>query len=148
LDVAVAANGESALDTLQRAGEQPFDLVLMDWRMPGMNGDQVIRLIRRDPVIDRKPKVVMVTAYGREDVMTLAEKAGVDGFLVKPVSPSTLLDAVLTALGRGRVLGERKPAEHHPGNGATLDLKGARLLLEIGRAACRERVACSVVAGS
>jgi CheY-like chemotaxis protein len=101
----------------------------MDWRMPGMNGDQVIRLIRRDPVIDRKPKVVMVTAYGREDVMTLAEKAGVDGFLVKPVSPSTLLDAVLTALGRGRVLGERKPAEHHPGNGATLDLKGARLLL-------------------
>ena len=129
LDVAVAANGESALDTLQRAGEQPFDLVLMDWRMPGMNGDQVIRLIRRDPVIDRKPKVVMVTAYGREDVMTLAEKAGVDGFLVKPVSPSTLLDAVLTALGRGRVLGERKPAEHHPGNGATLDLKGARLLL-------------------
>src|SRR5690606_21144068 len=132
LDVAVAANGESALDTLQRAGEQRCDLVLMAWRRPGMNGDQVIRRIRRDPVIDRKPKVMMVTAYGREDVMTLAEKAGVDGFVVKPVSPSTLLDAVLTALGRGRVQGERKPDEHQPGHGAPLDPKGARPQLAEG----------------
>ena len=47
----------------------------------------------------------MVTAYGREDVMRLAEQAGVNGFLIKPVSPSTLLDTILVVLGRGRILG-------------------------------------------
>jgi len=57
------------------------------------------------PAIAMQPKIVMVSAYGREDVMHMAERAGVDGFVVKPVSPSSLLDGMLSALGRGRILG-------------------------------------------
>lgn len=103
VDVKVAANGETALDLLETATEHPFDIVLMDWHMPEMNGDEVAQRIHVDPAIRHQPKIIMITAYGREDVMKLAEKAGVDSFLTKPVSPSTLLDTILTILGRSHV---------------------------------------------
>lgn len=127
MDVASAHDGEDALQKLDTAGAQPFDLVLMDWRMPGMNGDEVVRRLRRNATLGQQPKVVMVTAYGREDVMALAEKAGVNGFLVKPVSPSTLLDTVLTVLGRGRLFGNK--GEQAAPAGGSIDLGGCRLLL-------------------
>ena len=137
LEVAVAANGVQALAALAAAAERPFDLVLMDWRMPGMNGDEVTRHLRRDSRIAPATKVVMVTAYGREDVFRLAQQAGVDGFLIKPVSPSTLLDAILTVLGRKRVLdneGRRRPARRLMAAG----LAGARVLLVEDNAINRE----------
>jgi CheY-like chemotaxis protein len=72
----------------------------------------------------------MVTAYGREDVLRLAQLAGVDGFLIKPVSPSLLLDSILTGLGRGRLLSDEARQRHEettPILGA--QLAGAYLLL-------------------
>ncbi len=130
LNVETAANGPAALATLQSAASQPYDLVLMDWRMPGMNGDEVTRRIHGDAAIPHQPKVVMVTAYGREDVMRLAEQAGVDGFLIKPVSPSALLDTILSVLGRGRIFGTKDQHSKGKPNLATSGrLAGARLLL-------------------
>lgn len=127
LEVSVAAGGAGALKALKEA-VQPFDLVLMDWRMPGMNGDEVARLVHADTAL-RQPKIVMVTAYGREEVIKMADQAGIDGFLVKPVSPSTLLDTVLTTLGRGRILGISKPERDAVDAGIGHDFAGARLLL-------------------
>jgi two-component system, sensor histidine kinase and response regulator len=129
LDVSVAADGAAAIEQLEQAVARPFDLVLMDWRMPGMNGDEVTRRIHADSVIRQQPKVVMVTAYGREDVMQRAGEAGVDCFLVKPVSPSTLLDTILSVLGRGRMAGSDRIARE---NGAAISrtgFAGAHLLL-------------------
>ena len=126
LDVAVAFNGASAMGMLQETGKRPFDIVLMDWRMPPMNGDEVTRRIHANPAIQPKPKVVMVTAYGREDVIRAAEQAGVAGFLVKPVSPSILLDTLLTSLGRGRLFEEQSGDAPRDG---ICDFHGARLLL-------------------
>src|SRR5690606_26399976 len=91
LDVALAANGESGRGPLHRAGEQPRDLVLLAWRMPGLTGGQASRRIRRGPAADCKPEGVRLPAYGREDVMTLADKGGVDVSLLQPVSHATLL---------------------------------------------------------
>jgi PAS domain S-box-containing protein len=130
IDVSVASNGATALATLRAAAEKPFDLVLMDWRMPGMNGDEVTLRMHGDPAITAQPKVVMVTAYGREDVMRFAEQAGVNGFLIKPVSPSTLLDTILSVLGRRRVLDKEatpgRAVDKAPASGR---LAGAKLLL-------------------
>jgi two-component system sensor histidine kinase/response regulator len=129
LDVRVAASGIDAIGLLETATDKPCDLVLMDWRMPGMNGDEVIRRIHADIAIPHQPKIVMVTAYGREDVIRLADQSGVDGFLIKPVSPSTLLDTILSALGRGRILSpDRKTDADHRAE-ASHDFGGARLLL-------------------
>jgi two-component system, sensor histidine kinase and response regulator len=133
LDVGTAPNGPAALVALQAAAASPYDLVLMDWRMPGMNGDEATQRIHRNTAITRQPKVVMVTAYGREDVFRLAEQAGMDGFLIKPVSPSILLDTILSVLGRGRIFGaDRGDAERRPSApdlATSGHLAGARLLL-------------------
>ncbi|MDU9022724.1 hybrid sensor histidine kinase/response regulator [Pseudomonas corrugata] len=119
LEVVTVASGPAALTELQAPAAEPYDLVLMDWRMPGMNGDETTQRIHRDIRLPRLPKVIMITAYGREDVLRLAEQAGVDGFLIKPVSPSVLLDSILSVLGRGRVLGmdaQGRPTTLQPPN--------------------------------
>ncbi|WPC65150.1 response regulator [Rhodoferax ferrireducens] len=129
VDASTANSGPAALTILKNAAAHPFDLVLMDWRMPGMNGDEVTRRIHAEPGIAHQPKVVMVSAYGHEDVIKLAEQARVDGFLTKPVSPSTLLDTVLSVLGRGRILagGNKQPASADTRGNSSLS--GACLLL-------------------
>ncbi|NJD07260.1 MAG: response regulator [Methylococcaceae bacterium] len=128
LDVSLAANGPAALSLLEAPGGEPYDLVLMDWRMPGMTGDEATRRISGSPAISRRPKVILVTAYGREDVIRLAEQAGVNGVLIKPVTPSTLLDTILSVLGRGRVLEANGRKGIEP-VADSADCAGARLLL-------------------
>jgi two-component system, sensor histidine kinase and response regulator len=100
VDVSTAENGYSALKILERATDKPFDVILMDWKMPGMTGDEVTQRIHSNRFIQHHPKIILITSYGREDVIRIAEQVGVDGFIIKPISPSTLLDTVLSVLGR------------------------------------------------
>jgi PAS domain S-box-containing protein len=132
-----AASGAEAIDELECA-ELPYQLVIMDWKMPGMDGIEAIRRIRRSSRIEPQPAIVMVSAYGREEVVKAAQAEGVDTFLVKPVSPSTLLDAVMDGTGHGNADGAdaaaRAPAQSR--------LRGARVLLvednEINRQVAEE----------
>jgi len=98
-EVSQAASGEEGLAELENS-TQPYQLVLTDWKMPGMDGIEVSERIKANEKLSRTPSILMVTAYGREDVSSRAEKAGVDGFLVKPVSHSSLLDAIMDTLGQ------------------------------------------------
>jgi len=129
LDVSVAANGVAAIEQLKAPADKPFDVVLMDWHMPGMNGDEATRQIRADSTIQHQPKVVIVTAYGREDLMKQADQAGVNGLLIKPVSPSTLLDTILSVLGRGRILGAQDKNRAEAPSPASANYPGVHLLL-------------------
>jgi CheY-like chemotaxis protein/HPt (histidine-containing phosphotransfer) domain-containing protein len=101
----------------------------MDWQLPGMNGSEATQRIHADPHISPKPKVIMVTAYGREDVIQSAESAGVDGFLTKPISPSTLLDTLLSTLGRERVIQPPRETQTEQPSNIAPSYMGARLLL-------------------
>ena len=85
-----------------RAAESgdPYDLVLMDWKMPGNNGIQVVRLLRGCRELPYIPTVIMVTAYGREEIMEEAQAEGISHFLIKPVSPSLLQHAILDVFGQ------------------------------------------------
>ena len=131
VEYGLAADAASALAMLENTPDRPYDLVLMDWRMPGVNGDEAIRRIRASSAISAQPEVVMVSAYGREDVVHLAERAGAVGFVVKPVSPSSLLDGLLSALGGGRILGggEMATAAAPPPHAIRPCLSGLRVLL-------------------
>lgn len=92
------SSGKEALQELESAAEDdPYSLVLMDWRMPGMDGLETSRLIRESKVCS--PRIIMVTSYGREEVRMQADKAGLDGFLMKPVTPSLLFDSIMSATG-------------------------------------------------
>ena len=138
LDVSVAVDGFSAIQALEASAAQPVQLVLMDWRMPVMNGDEAIRRIHADSAIKTQPKIIMVTAYGREDVMLLAQQAGVDAFLIKPVSPSALLDTILTVLGRGGLVRRQEKSLPLVRAAAPPDLTGRRVLLVEDNAINRE----------
>ncbi len=93
--------------------------------MPGMDGIEASRRILGHAAIKEVPDIIMVTAYGRDELLEQAEAAGVKGFLVKPVSPSSLLDAILEATGQAVAHAPRK-------RGAVVtreSLRGARVLL-------------------
>lgn len=128
LDVDSATSAAAALQLLSRTELQPYELVFMDWHMPGMNGAEAAKHIHCDPKIVRKPKVVIVTAHGRDDVIQQVQEAGADGFLLKPVSPSTLLDTLLSVLRCPPVVSTTAPPVVSP---QRLDsqLSGVHLLL-------------------
>ena len=99
----MASSGEEAISTLSLAAAtaDPFDLVLMDWRMPGINGLETTRQIKAHPDWPRRPAIVMVTAWDRQDVMRNTSDAGLDGFLSKPVNEVLFLDTISDIFGRG-----------------------------------------------
>ncbi len=90
--VTLVASGLEALSELE-AGHI-YDLVLMDWRMPDMDGIETSRRIKSSKTLVNVPTIIMVTAYDREEVMRQADQVGLDGFLVKPVNPSLLFDTI------------------------------------------------------
>lgn len=94
-----AASGEAALDALSQAerANAPFGVVLLDLRMEGMDGVETARRIQQEHLTNT-PRMLMVTAYRREEVMRQAIEAGFAGFLAKPVQPSLLLDSIVRAL--------------------------------------------------
>lgn len=102
-EVTQADSAETGLAALQTARKQgaPFDLVFMDWLMPGMDGLQASEKIKT-ALEEKIPSVIMVSAYAREELMQKADLLGLDGCLSKPVSPSLLSDAIMTALGKKR----------------------------------------------
>ena len=100
-EVAQAASGPEGLAELEKASPgPPYELVLMDWKMPGMDGLEASRLIKNHPRLGKIPAIIMVTNYGREEVMHQAGEVGLDGFLIKPVSPSVLFDAIMQVFGQ------------------------------------------------
>ena len=86
-----AANAEAALKKL-KGGAKP-DLVITDLNMPGMNGIEMIREIRKMPTFRFKP-ILMLTTESQTAKRNEAKKAGATGWLVKPVKPHELLAVV------------------------------------------------------
>jgi two-component system sensor histidine kinase/response regulator len=103
-EVELANSGEKALEIIREAVESrhPFELVFIDWKMPGMDGFELARHIRDlKSEIGRLPLVIMVTAFGREDALRSADAIQLDAVLEKPVTSSRLFD-LLVDLQRGR----------------------------------------------
>lgn len=94
-DVATASSAQEAIDLLKQAdASTPYTLIFMDWRMPGMDGMHAGKLIKNELDLIHKPDVILVTAFGQEDIIRQAETE-LDGCLLKPLSQSTLYDAVI-----------------------------------------------------
>ena len=60
---------------------------------------QASRIIKRNDRLQHIPKIVMVTAFGREDIRTQAEEIGIDSYLLKPVNQSLLYDTLVDLFG-------------------------------------------------
>ena len=143
-DVTVTDSGEKALVEIEKVAETQtdFDLVIMDWKMPGMDGIETSRQIKKLTGDSREPKIIMATAYGRQEVMKKAESVGLDGFLIKPVNPSVMLNTILEIFDKEVQTRSHKLASKAMDMEAIAKLTGARILLvednEINQQVARE----------
>jgi PAS domain S-box-containing protein len=94
-----AGSAESAVRALKENDPlDAYDMVILDWNMPGTDGIGIARSIQEGLGLQKKPKVIMMTAYGRDDVMAAARGiTSICDFLTKPFMPSTLLEAIRRA---------------------------------------------------
>jgi CheY-like chemotaxis protein len=125
-----AEGGASAIHAVDQAEAQdrPFHFVFLDWQMPGMDGIEVARRLQARP-LRHPPHRVMVTAFGREDVLKGAAQAGLEDVLIKPVNPSMLFESVMSLMGKVSA-GRRGTADAPPLSMENLaGIKGARILL-------------------
>jgi two-component system sensor histidine kinase/response regulator len=122
--VDTVASGKEAIAALQKHdATDAYDIVFMDWRMPGMDGLQTSRYIKSDETLSHPPAIVLVTAFGREEVREEAERLQLDGFLVKPVTKSMIVDTLVNVFAAP---GEDTAAAQA---GEETRLRGARILL-------------------
>ena len=119
-----ASSGEAALQAIAGA-KRPFNLVIFDWHMPDLDGMEMARAIQSTSArIGPPPKVMVLTATGRENVVSAATDLEIEAVLTNPIQESALLDAVATAFSRAAVyLPETSPADIRAG------LAGVRVLL-------------------
>ena len=142
-EVVQAASGPEGIQEVEQADGKgrPFDLVLMDWKMPGMDGIKASREIRTRLRLKKPPKIVMITAYGRQEVLMQAQEAKMDGILIKPVNASLLFDTIMTVFGKEELLDSTRPRADSEDE-LQHRLKGMRVLLaednEINRQVAQE----------
>ncbi|RME65777.1 MAG: response regulator, partial [Nitrospirae bacterium] len=107
-----AEDGPSAIEELKRAQKEgtPYDLILLDCRMPGMDGFQVVEEIRRDNNLD-STMILMLTSDSRAEHVKKVKELGLASYLVKPVRKKELQEAIVNALGRAKAEEERKRKE-------------------------------------
>jgi signal transduction histidine kinase/CheY-like chemotaxis protein len=128
LRVESVSSGEDAVREIASAdSHDPYRLVLMDWRMPGMDGLEASRIIKRDDRLRHIPKIVLVTAFGREDTRTQAEEIGIDSYLLKPINSSLLYDTLVDLFGVAGVDDHGSPVKKE--QTAMYDATGIRVLL-------------------
>jgi CheY-like chemotaxis protein/HPt (histidine-containing phosphotransfer) domain-containing protein len=142
-EVTVAASGPEGITELEAAGkDKPFELVIMDWKMPGMDGIETSQQIKDHKNLSKIPAIIMVTAYGREEVMQQTEQVGLEGFLLKPVNSSMLFDTIMEAFGEALPETSRVAQRHEQEAEALKHIQGAHVLLvednEINQQVARE----------
>ncbi|WP_301101844.1 response regulator [Propionivibrio sp.] len=124
-----AASGTEAIERLyqEASAGRPYNVICVDWIMPGMDGWETVKSIRAMHKTAGAPAILMVTAHGRE-LLTERLNTGsslLDGFLVKPVTPSMLFDAVAQATKGSSLTVDRRTVPRQPGG----RLAGLRLLV-------------------
>jgi two-component system sensor histidine kinase/response regulator len=98
------ASGEEALSALAYASQmgEPFDLVLMDWQLPGIDGIEASRRIKVHPTLSRIPAVLMISAIECEEVISGMSHLTFDGFLIKPIIEASLTCTIASICGERR----------------------------------------------
>lgn len=125
-----AESGHKAIELLDKAADSdPFQLVLMDWKMPGLDGVATARAIESNNKLKELPKVIMVTAYGQDEAGSAGSDLDIKSYLTKPITQSTLLEAIIFALGLESCKTKRSDTRRAESSKDIDKLCGARILL-------------------
>ena len=87
-----ASGGKEVLESLASAGRAPYDLLIIDWMMPDMDGVETIRQIRASDL--QQPRIIMVSGYGHDELLPHVLSLGLDGMLSKPVNRGQLIETL------------------------------------------------------
>ena len=143
--VSIVDSGVVGLAELERAieaGEQPYDLVILDWKAPGMGGLETARQIKTNSRLPQPPAIIITTAHGNQGLLRQVEELKLEGFLVKPLSSSLLLDTIQDIFWRRQPLVPRETLLESQGALHSSFSAGTRVLLvednEINRLLVRE----------
>ena len=117
----LAESGAQAIDMvrLRHARRDPYNLILVDWQMPIMDGVETTRRIRKE--VGRESAIIILTAYNWDDVLEEAMEAGVDSFISKPVFAASVIEEFKDSLRRRNVTSMGTPHK--------AQLEGRRILL-------------------
>ena len=116
-----ASTGDEGVEMvrLRHARREPYDLIIVDWKMEEMDGVETTRRIRE--IAGDESAIVILTAYRWDDVLDEAMEAGVDSFLSKPIFAASVLDEYRSARSRRQLISRSEPAR--------AELRGRRILV-------------------
>jgi PAS domain S-box-containing protein len=125
-----APDGQSAVDMVAaaQAGGRPYDALLTDWNMPGLDSIAIMEALQSRSPMARLPVVLMASAFGRGRLSELADTWQPDALLLKPVNGNALFTVLYDRLGLGHAGGKVTPSVAHAEQ-ARQQIGGARLLL-------------------
>ena len=131
LPLDLVASGDEALGAVGAADDagKPYDLVLLDWKMPGMDGMQTVEAMHGAVYKGARPRTIIITAYGADDFVMGPGSAEVAAFLTKPVVPRTLLDTIAEIVSSNAALVQPDAPAAETVPMVAPHLRGLRLLL-------------------
>lgn len=129
-EVTSVDSGVHALDEIGLAEERgrPYSVVFLDWQMPGMNGGETAKRLAQMP-LQHKPHCILLTGYGREEVLREAQDCGFDEILLKPVNQSILFDGLMAVLSRSKAEPASQPRASMVSTPNLAGLAGKKILL-------------------
>ncbi|MDR1035176.1 MAG: PAS domain-containing protein [Deltaproteobacteria bacterium] len=123
--VTTVSSGDEAVMYLKNASPKP-ELIIVDWKMPGLDGIETIRRMTAESGLTRSTLVVMITAYNRDEILSSARSLGVRKVLNKPLTESAVNDCLMELFGRSARSVQKRAAK---GGEAVKAIRGARILL-------------------
>ena len=116
-DTALSGSGGIEMVKLRHARREPYNLILVDWKMPEMDGIETTRQIRQ--IVGAESAIIFLTSFNWDDVTDEAKEAGIDSFVAKPLLASSVLDEFKTAFKN----------KNHSEEDKEISLAGRRVLL-------------------
>lgn len=120
--------GEEAIEVFLKSPEY-FDVIVLDWRLPGKTGIESLREMKKAFKEGSIPKVIMITAFGREEIILDARDEGFDEILMKPVNQSVLFDTVMNLYGQDFGHGSQQNIQDKDIPEGFDNIRGANILL-------------------
>lgn len=129
-DMIISGEAANGVEALQRLPECPSDVIILDLIMPQMDGFGVLEQVQRIPP-EQRPRVIALTALGREDFIARALRLGVSYYMVKPVEMSQLMDRVRDSARQMEGVCE-EPPELPPPPSPNVDDRMSNIFLSLG----------------
>lgn len=126
-NVTAVSSGNEAIDVIEDSILPKYDLLLLDWEMPNLNGLETAKIIKVDKKLDI-PIILLTTIYKKEELSEQAKSIGINYLVSKPIVYSNLFDTIMELFGKDLKV-KRIRANHNKYSEEIKNIAGARILL-------------------